>query len=225
MRAIAFIGAAVAAVSYLYLRYFRRWHKRWGATDAETRERLPGDDLVPAPKLESTRAVTIDAPPKDVWPWLVQLGYGRAGFYSYDILENLFTRMVGMKAHYRSLNEIVPELQKLREGDFIASAPLDWQGGKFAEKMGWTVKRLEAPRLMALENWGAFVLEPLENGKTRLIARTRAGQTWKDALLYLPWDLPHFVMERGMLLGIKKRAERLAREKREEQKVAQGVAP
>jgi hypothetical protein len=154
----------------------------------------------------------------------VQLGYGRGGFYSYDLLENLATRAVGMKSHYKSADRIVPELQRLREGDFIASAPQDWRDGKYADKMGWTVKRLEAPRVLALENWGAFVLEPIEGGRrTRLIARTRSGRTWKDVAMWGPWDLPHFVMERGMLLGIKKRAEKLAAER--ETKTAVGAAP
>jgi hypothetical protein len=224
MRYVALIAAFMAAVSFMYVRVLRRRHKRWGATVAEAQKPLPGDELVPAPRLQSTRAVTINAPPEQVWPWLVQMGYGRGGFYSYDLLENAFTRLFGMKAHYRSADEILPEHQKLRKGDFIASAPQDWRGGKYADKMGWTVKRLEAPKLMALENWGAFILEPMEGGRTRLIARTRAGQTWKDALLYAPIDLPHFIMERGMLLGIKKRAERLAMQQRREQ-VLEPVAP
>jgi hypothetical protein len=215
MRFIALIAAAAAAVSFVYVRYFRRWHKHWGASEEEASKQLPGDELVPKPHLESTRAVTIDAPPEAVWPWLVQLGYGRGGFYSYDLLENMTTRLVGMRPHYKSADRIVPELQKLRVGDFIAAAPQDWRDGKYADKMGWTVKRLEAPRVLALENWGSFVLEPLEGGRTRLIARTRAGQTLKDALLYAPMDLPHFIMERGMLLGIKKRAEVQANGKRQ----------
>jgi hypothetical protein len=221
MRAIALIGAAVAALSFAYIRYFRRWHKHWGASAEEVQKQLPGDELVPKPRLESTRAVTIDAPPKDVWPWLVQLGYGRGGFYSYDVLENMFGRLAGMHPNYKSADRIMPEFQRLREGDFIASAPPEWRDGKYANKMGWTVKRLEAPRVMVLENWGSFVLEPMEGGsKTRLIARTRTGQSVKDGIMYLPWDLPHFIMERGMLLGIKKRAEEAAQESKTRAPVA-----
>jgi hypothetical protein len=186
----------------------RPWYLRWGASEDEVRKPLPGDELVPDPKIQSTRAVTIDAPVEDVWPWLVQLGYGRGGFYSYDIFENAFTRAFGMHAHYRSLDRIVPELQGLHEGDFIASAPLDWKGGKYAAKMGWTVARFEPPHLMVLRNWGAFILDPLPGERTRFIVRTRGGRTWKDILGNVAWELPHFIMERRMLLGIKQRAER-----------------
>jgi hypothetical protein len=84
-----------------------------------------------------------------------------------------------MHAHYESLDRLVPALQDLHEGDFVASAPLDWKDGKYADKMGWTVVRLEPPRLMVLKNWGAFVLEPLDGSRTRFIVRTR-GRTWKD---------------------------------------------
>jgi hypothetical protein len=223
MRPLALIAAAVAGASFLYLR-FRRRHSRWGATQDEVRKELPGDELVPKPKVQSTRAVTIDAAPQDVWPWLVQIGYGRGGFYSYDIFENLFAKLTRMRANYKSVDEILPEFQKLRKGDFVPSAPQDWRGGKYADKLGWRVTRLEAPRVMALENWGAFVLEPLEDGRTRLIARTRSGRTWKDALMYLPWDVPHFIMERKMLLGIKKRAERLSQQKRAE-RALEAVTP
>jgi hypothetical protein len=176
---------------------------------------MPGDELTPEPRFQSTRAITIDAPPEDVWPWLVQLGYGRGGFYSYDILENAFTRLFGMDAHYQSIDEIRPELQTLRVGDFVPAAPREWREGKYADKVGWTVKRLEAPRVMALENWGAFVLEPLDGERTRLIVRTRGGRRRRDTVAYLPWEVPHFIMERKMLYGIKERAERRAAGRRE----------
>lgn len=201
--------AIAAALAAAYALVVRPWHLRWGASEEEARKPLPGDEQVPDPTIQSTRAVTIDAPVEDVWPWLAQLGYGRAGFYSYDILENAFTRALGMHAHYESLERIVPELQSLHEGDFIASAPLDWKGGKYARKMGWTVARLEPPHLMVLRNWGAFILEPLTGDRTRFIVRTRGRRTWKDILGNVAWELPHFIMERRMLLGIKERAERI----------------
>lgn len=201
--------AIAAALAAAYVLVVRPWYLRWGANEDEVKKPLPGDELVPDPKIQSTRAVTIDAPPEAVWPWLVQLGYGRAGFYSYDFLENAFTRAVGMQSRYRSLDRVVPELQDLHEGDFIASAPLDWKEGKYADKMGWAVARLDPPHLMVLRNWGAFILEPLEGDRTRFIVRTRGGHTWKDILGNIAWELPHFIMERRMLLGIKERAERI----------------
>jgi len=97
------ITAIAAAVAAAYVLVVRPWYLRWGASEDEVRKPLPGDELVLQPKIQSTRAVTIDAPVEDVWPWLVQLGYGRGGFYSYDLLENAFTRGLGMHAHYESL--------------------------------------------------------------------------------------------------------------------------
>ena len=187
--------AIAAAAAAAYVLVVRPWYLRWGASEDEVRKPLPGDELVPDPKIQSTRAVTIDAPVEDVWPWLVQLGYGRGGFYSYDIFENAFTRALGMRAHYQSLDRIVPELQDLREGDFLPAAPQDWKGGKYAGKIGWTVTRLEAPHFMVLRDWGTFILEPLVGDRTRFIVRTRGGRTWKDIVGNVAWELPHFIME------------------------------
>jgi hypothetical protein len=79
---------AFASPLFLFAPLFRRWHLRWGATDVEVSEAMPGDELVSEPSFNATRAITIDAPPEAVWPWLVQIGYGRAGWYSYDLLDN-----------------------------------------------------------------------------------------------------------------------------------------
>lgn len=67
---------------------YRRWHTRWGATDAEVSGPVPGDEIVPKASFNATRAITIEAPPEQVWPWIVQMGYRRAGFYTYDLLDN-----------------------------------------------------------------------------------------------------------------------------------------
>ena len=90
--------AADAAVRY------RRWHLQWGATDQELAMALPGDEMVQRPHFNFTRAVTIQARPEEIWPWLVQIGYGRAGWYSYDLLDNLGRP---------SAERIIPELQQL----------------------------------------------------------------------------------------------------------------
>src|SRR3954470_4042036 len=96
------VGAAVVSVVTL------RWSAlHWGATTEETRERLPGDGILPVAGLVATRAITIVAPPEDVWPWIVQLGADRGGFYSYDRLENL----AGCRLH--SADTVVPEWQHL----------------------------------------------------------------------------------------------------------------
>ena len=103
-RDVARSAADVLAASprFLSAPLYRHWHLRWGATDAEVASTMPGDEIVPDPSFNATRALTIDAPPPQVWPWIVQLGTGRAGFYSYDLLDN------GARP---SADRILPELQ------------------------------------------------------------------------------------------------------------------
>jgi hypothetical protein len=93
---------------------YRRWHLHWGATLAEARAATPGDALVPVSHFTATRAITIEARPSEVWPWLAQAGYGRAGFYSYDLLDNL--GRPGATA-------IMPQWQRAHVGD----VPRRWQ--------------------------------------------------------------------------------------------------
>src|ERR1051326_7204279 len=96
----------------------RPWLSQWGAPAEEASTPLPGDDRVPGPAYATTRAITVRAPAEAVWPWLVQLGQGRGGFYTYDRLE----QMVG--AGIRSANHIVPELQQLAVGDTVPLSPV-----------------------------------------------------------------------------------------------------
>lgn len=114
--AAAGIAASAAAAAIVYRRVIEPWHQRWGAIDDEVAAELPGDDLVPEPASQITRAITIAAPPAAVWPWLVQIGADRAGFYSYDWLENLF----GLRIH--SADRIVDDWQELAVGDFVAAS-------------------------------------------------------------------------------------------------------
>lgn len=141
----------------------------------EVRRPLPGDDLVPDPVFQSTRAVTIEAPVSAVWPWLVQLGYGRGGFYSYDWLENLVVRLMGTRARYQSVDRIVPEIQNIEAGDFILAAPPGLLRGRVADKARWRVAAIDPGRALVLEGWGAFVLEPIDERRTRLIVRRLQG--------------------------------------------------
>jgi hypothetical protein len=113
LRRAASVGALLP---WAYVLIARRWHLRWGATDEETRKALPGDELVPRPVAEMTRALTINAPAREIWPWMVQMRAGGGGLYSYDWLENL----AGLGIH--STDRIVPEYQDLKEGDVF---PLD----------------------------------------------------------------------------------------------------
>jgi hypothetical protein len=108
------LGSAVVVVGGFAA--FRRWHLQRGATEDEVDGTMPGDELVEAPTFAPTRAMTIRARPAQVWPWLAQIGYGRAGLYSYDLLDNL--------GHGRSADRIHPQLQHLNEGDWIPMAPM-----------------------------------------------------------------------------------------------------
>ncbi len=188
-RPLAIAGALAPLV---YGSILRPRHVRWGATDEEVGEPLPGDELAPHPVMASTRAVTINAPADAIWPWLVQIGVGRGGWYSYDWLENL----AGLRIH--SAERIHPEWQDLSVGDIV---PMDPQG------YGATVVSIERNHALVMENYGAFVLEPIDARTTRLLVRTRVPGGWPAVLHLLLVEIPHFIMERRMLLGIKWRAE------------------
>jgi hypothetical protein len=203
---------AGAGTALAYKHVLRPWHLSWGATDDEVVRPLPGDELVPEAIYESTRAVTIHAPSSQVWPWLLQIGQGRGGFYSYEWLENL------IGARIRNADRILPDHQILETGDEIFFAAFD----RYGDYSRSTVAVLEPERALVLgppddpvgqaaarftgEGTWAFVLDPIDEYSTRLIVRTRT-HAWGSHLLFLLFDPAHFVMERKMLLGIKARAE------------------
>jgi hypothetical protein len=155
-RAYLWVGAATAATVLGYLAWRPRM-LRWGATEEEAAEPLPGDDRTPHPRVQSTRAITIDAPPEQVWPWLVQMGIGRAGFYSHDWVERLFGARYVEGKH--SATRIHPELQDLKVGDIVP-----YGAGNFVP-----VAEIEPNKHLA--HTEAWVLRPLPNGRTRLIVR------------------------------------------------------
>ncbi|TVP44419.1 MAG: hypothetical protein EA350_11595 [Gemmatimonadales bacterium] len=203
----------ISVVAVLFLLYLalaiiaRPWHMRWGSTDAELALTLPGDELVEGPlRYGIQHAVTIRAPADEVWPWLVQIGQDRAGFYSYDGLERLF----GARIH--NVEHIVPEWQALSPGDSVFATQPGYLG-IVKQRLGWRVARVDPGRALVLEKWGAFVLEPAEPGGTRLLVRSRGGGTGSilDVVLgpagLLIFEIPHFIMERRMLLGIRDLAE------------------
>jgi hypothetical protein len=140
--------------------------------------------------------VDIDAPPEAVWPWLAQIGQDRGGFYSFEWLENL----AGCEMH--NADEIHPEWQHRDVGEEVPVHP----------RIGLPVSRFDPPRALGLQGWGTFVLEPLPGGRTRLSEHpdpgSGLGAKLSGALLI---EIPHFVMERWMLAGIKCRAERARR--------------
>jgi hypothetical protein len=167
---------------------------------------LPGDELVPAADLTATRAITVRAAPEVVWPWIVQLGQGRAGFYSYDFLENL----LGCDIH--SADRIVPEWQSIDVGAEVNLYPggaliatLVQPGLALVLRGGISMGRAPAPYDFS---W-AFVLRGQPDGTTRLVVRERYGYSRRWApLLVEPVELISFVMSQRMLRGIKERAER-----------------
>jgi uncharacterized protein YndB with AHSA1/START domain len=184
----------------------RQVQARWGATDAEVAEALPGDHLVPAARLFATRAVDIDAPPSTVWPWVAQLGQGRGGFYSYDVLENL----AGCDIH--SAHEVVPRWQDVAVGDEVHLAPevalevADVSPPEHLVLHGGVAPGASAP---PFDFTWAFVLHPTTDGGTRLLVRERYGwrRPWVRPLLEVVQGVS-FVMTERMLRGIRDRAER-----------------
>jgi hypothetical protein len=200
-------GLAAASIGALsaYLFAVRPWHLRWGATYEEVRGFLPGDELVPNATQTATHAITINAPVKDVWPWLVQIGQTRGGFYSYTWLEN----MVGCRM--RNADRIAPEWQELKVGDEVWLYP---------SVPPLPVLIYESERAIVLGSntkspgtWG-FYLKELDGNTTRLIMRGRGElkptlSSW--LIQYVVFEPAHFIMERKMMLGIKERAERSAR--------------
>ncbi len=193
----AVIGGAGALAAYVFL--IRPWHLKWGATEEELKMPLPGDELVKHPKLNATHAITINAPVAEVWPWLVQVGQKRGGFYSYTWLENL----VGCEMS--NADQIVAEWQDLKVGDEVWLHP---------KAPPLKVLAMEPGRAIVLENSWTFVLHPIDDHTTRLIIRGRGdfNPDLKNALLnFILWrgvfEPAHFIMERKMMLGIKERAE------------------
>ncbi len=209
MRCRYVVGAtAIGGAAAAYILLARPRHLRWGATDQESDEPLPGNDLIAKADLTATRAISIRASADQVWPWIAQLGQGRGGFYSYDFLENL----VGCDIH--SADRIVPEWQDVGVGDEVRLAP----------EVGLVVAFLERGRSLVLRGgipmgktappydftW-AFVLRDEPEETTRLLVRERYAYTRPWARLVVEAaEAVSFVMSQKMLRGIKDRAERTA---------------
>lgn len=181
----------------------------WGATAEEVTRSLPGDDLCPDPGGESTMAISIEATPEAIWPWLRQLGQERGGFYSYTWAENLF----GLGIH--NADEIVPEYQDVAVGETVRLGRAD----RFPDAE-LDVAALSANRSLVLETpedppwwvW-AFVLDPVDDRETRLLVRSRiraSGNPLFRVASGLLLEPVTFLMTRGMLRGIKSRVERRA---------------
>jgi hypothetical protein len=205
-RLVALVLTGAAALSVVTLRWSAL---HWGATTEESRDHLPGDEIVPDPGLVATRAITIEAPPEDVWSWLVQIGADRGGFYSYDRLENL----AGCRLH--SADSVVEDWQHLAPGDVVRLHP----------KVALTVASVDPGRSLVLHaaptpddpkaapydfTW-SFVMRRHPHRATRLVTRERFAYTHRcSPLLVEPVSAASSVMSRKMLRGIRDRSERAA---------------
>jgi hypothetical protein len=200
---VAVIG--VSGAGYVYL--VRPRLLRWGASKEEAEAVLPGDELIPQARLVATHAVTIKAPPEKVWPWLVQIGHERGGMYSYDWLEHL------AKPETPSADRILPEHQDLAIGDMVqlhANLPafrvIDFEPTDRIIFLGDIDVR---PRIRLDYSW-AFILHRTPENTTRLLVRSRIG--WdknlaKDFVYHALLEPASFIMERKMLLNVKRLAE------------------
>jgi hypothetical protein len=204
------VGAAAAEAELIHL------GRTYGSTPAERAARLPGDEVIDTPKVQTDHAVTIDAPPSAVWPWLVQMGWGRAGWYTARWVDRLL-----FPANGPSAERIVPELQHLEVGSFIPDGPPETE-------CGLHVVRIEPEQALVLRSnshlpmswreraaldwtW-TFVLTPLDGDtRTRFHFRSRwvTAPWWFTLSGWLGIVPADFVMSRDMLRGVRQRAERL----------------
>lgn len=207
---------AITAGAYAY--FVRPRMLRSGATEEEVRAPFPGADIIPGGKRSSTMAVTIDAPPSNVWPWLLQMGCDRAGFYSWDRLDN------GGRA---SAEEIHPEWQSVKIGDRMFATPdrKHWFEVAALEPERFFAVRAcfarggeqydaKAPRPSAFSDtlW-AFQLLPLSGNRTRLVVTTYgavSGMRAMTVLNYAFWEPAHWIMQRRQFANLKRRAEHMA---------------
>ena len=178
---------------------YRHWHLRWNATADEVAATMPGDDVIDRPQYRATRAITIDAPPDAVWPWLVQVGCLKAGFYADDLLDNLGRP---------SARRIVPELQEISVGQWVPMSPTP------SDTTAFRVAAFETGRSLLwqqpLSTW-SWRLTPLDGARTRLVTRLRIRVDWHHPAISLFSvvlnEFGDFPMMRRMLLGIRERAE------------------
>ena len=195
----AAIDVVKAAPLFWAAPFLRPWHLHWGATASEANDTMPGDELLHGAQFRATRAVSIAATPDKVWPWIVQIGFRRAGFYSYDLFDNL---------GHPSADRIVPELQDIRIGDWIAMAePVN-------EVTAFKVASFVPNRWMVWhkpDSTWAWRLDPTSDGGTRLVTRLKtvydldhAGPALVSIVLM---EFADFPMMRRLLRNLKRRAE------------------
>ncbi|MBP1703747.1 MAG: hypothetical protein H6Q38_2854 [Chloroflexi bacterium] len=210
------LGAMQVGGTLLLSPILRGWYNRWGATPEEVTKPLPGDELVPEPRLGYTHAITIEASPENIWPWLAQMGQGRGGLYSYDGLENL----AGCNIH--SVEHVLSEYQILQVGDLIRLGPQGYPCFAASSvdpgrtlvlisadpKTGQAVQpTAQIDKGYSIATW-QFILQPLDENTTRLLVRQRLSYSSDLTWVWRLTEPVAFVMERKMMLGIRRRAEK-----------------
>src|SRR6266508_2469238 len=207
MRKRTLVGAALfGGLVATYIRVIRPRQMRWGATPEEATRTLPYDDLVQNPTWNSTRALTVEATPEQIWRWLVQVGWGRAGWYGYDWADN------GLKP---SAWEILPEHQKLEISTKFPMSPWTAMYCRDFEEPRWMLLRMG--NVDGVADIGSFLyfLDPIDEHRTRLIIRMRDKYRWFNPpilAMQLAVDVGDIFFQWKHLLGVKARAERMARE-------------
>jgi len=203
MISLLYTAACLVLLLALYPLLVRPWQLRWGAMDDEVARAMPGDEQVTKPHFNATRAITIHARPEQIWPWIVQIGFGRAGWYSYDWIDNLGRP---------SADHIIPELQALQVGDRVALSKWTYE----------TVRAIEPYRFMlwtggdgsaATDGTWAWGLYPIDERSTRLVVRMRGRYPWLSPTIFLLLlvDVGDILMMRKMLLNLKARAEKMTK--------------
>ena len=198
-RVLAALSIATATLA-AYALWARPYQLRWGATDSEVAREIPGDDLQLQPHFLATRAITIEASPEDIWPWLVQMGYDRAGYYGYDLLENL-----GSERGLRSATSILPGLQAVEVGDTIPISAVAHMVIHATEPNRHLIWAEDADPVTSAFTWALY---PTGDGRTRLVSRIRWRYHWSD-LSVLPLEVftefADHVAIRAILKGVRDR--------------------
>ena len=207
MQLLTFITAFIIIGLLCYFKLLRPWQLRWGATDDEVKCVMSGDDIVQKPHFVATRAISIKAPPTEVWKWIVQIGSGRAGFYSIDFIDN---------ANVPSSRDILPKYQRIEQDYFIPFTP-NQKNGMWVKNyrepeyiLWWDSPRERLHQQKGNATWGWF-LRQTEAGETRLITRLRTKYDFSFPwiIYYIFYDFGDIIMMRKCMLGIKERAEKI----------------
>jgi len=182
----------IVVLCCLFYFVYRPWQLTWGATDEEVQQSMVGDNIVDDPSFNATRAVTINASPEQIWPWIVQIGYKKAGFYSYDLLDN---------DGIHSSEDIIPEYQDLQLGDSIPMSRSSFAKVEVLEKN----KNMLLRFMWDSEATWAWTLYEKDTHKTRLVTRLRVRTESRASRFIM--DAFEIIMMRKCLLEIKRRAE------------------